>query len=578
MTTRVFFVGQGADHDLAEAPSQQSLASAIVSLARPDFAGDIDIGEAALNGPHRLTDLATSFQGPHCVVVMIPDQPGDAINLIRDLGVELGSTRLWRPLAIGLVADDRSQQLRIYLEAERNLLEVCELREIPIFPFGLQDADDEDSAPVAALRVAQVKTSSTGSDEILEPPEFAAAITEACDLLVDHFLYEVGSDSAHSPLVARVANLAERPSLIRTLQRQVLTSLEANSIYVPVGLTGSGVDVLCMALANNPNRVFPPDKVPQGAEVIVVCDIAGPSSPAERVVAQLLKRKVIVSGLLVCFGFQRWEADGVGWTKRLVEVPTHLGMANDAETCVYCEDGGEPLQSLRGYDGLKEQLRSFEPRSFWDALRWSADFIHVGHWLSPNTPNHFQFRILAKEFFGPFGEMTAARMRNLLSEFVYASWIDCVISTNGAELSVASRLARLLGLPVNRAWVVRREDIKTSQHSQLQFWRVAGTDEGAAAADGLIRVPSDELAAIRRPNAIVLDQAVHHFDTFEALQRTLATVDGRAFALAVLVDRFSLNEGESLPLPQTRYLPLFRWPVVASTETSCACSRHSGRP
>ena len=194
-----------------------------------------------------------------------------------------------------------------------------------------------------------------------------------------------------------------------------------------------------------------------------------------------------------------------------------------------------------------------------------------------SDPNHFQFRILSDRLFEIFAFIVAVRTRNVLAPYFIQSWIDVIVSTDGPEVAVVRELASMLGIPRGRCWVVGRESIRDRPPQELRILRLDDDDDASRstsedAPNELALVSREDMEELPRPNVVVIDQAAHHFVTFEGLDRAIASTGGRSFALSVLVDRFSPHESEVIPLPTTRYLPLFRWPAMAWTTSSCACS------
>lgn len=575
---RLFLIAAGDGAPELTPVRETALGRVVAAIERADAAPLRDPSAADIqkvDAVAQLSTVASSFEGPHNVCLILPSLPNEAITLLDAIANQLDQEPLWRPGAIALIAETGLPEIQAYVTAEKRLADIVARREVQLI-FLAGDASIGAVADIPEEVLSECRDALVAADtpEPITEHDLAELVTRRTDLLLDHFLYAVEGVETHVPLTARASNLAEDDAVVTALDAAIHHNVRGDFLFVPVGVPGAGVDVLCMSLADDPARVVAPSDVGHGQRAVVVCDLADDDAPATTVVRALTARGVEVAGVVALFGTARWNGGDVPWSWAIVRLPQHLAVWPSQESCAYCSAGVELLVSARGYDGFKRELVVPHPRVFWDAVRWSPSFVTVTHWASDQTPNHFQFRLLAAEYLDVWGEMTAARMRNLLAESIMGSWVDCVVSTDGATLGLAPRLAAAFGLPASRAWIVKRDELRQNPRGEgARFWRHRQPEDDAPPdQNGLVEVPAAEIEHARRPNVVIVDQAVHHFATFEALQRAVASVGGRALGLTVLADRFSLTEGEALPLSKTRYMPVYRWPVVAWTRSTCGCS------
>lgn len=521
------------------------------------------------------------------VLIVLTGAPGEVYGRLRQFKQVLSAQPLWRPLSI-LISLDRSLERQQLVESSlEDLATECEARDVPLLLVDVGGkivarGTEVDLALIAQCQLYLIEHLAN-EGPLLEPLDISRIISANAHLLVDHFRIRRGSREFHVPLLAESSVLAEltaTPTLIASIQG--LMPLEPEALgavrLVPVDISGGNLDIWCAALADDPGRVVDLDGVLPGDKVLLVTDFYHVNLGFKELEGQLAAVGATVLGVLACFSYgpqTRMEGDGT-WLVALVDLPGHFAIY-EPEDCPYCSDSVPLVQSEQGYSGYARELRKPHPRCFWDMLRWSHDFVEVGHWRSTVTANHFQFRILGHQVLRVFAHLIATRMKNELSDVLMENWIDCVASTDGPDRLVSRKLVDFLRLPKRRSWIVPRDELPPTSASAIVKLYVAENDDiEHYTAQSVSPVSSEDLESIGgRPNVVVIDQAAHHFYTFEGVQRAIEGVRGRPLTLSVLVDRYSDVEEEATPLTATRYLPLYNWPAEAMTGWSCACS--SGR-
>ena len=152
----------------------------------------------------------------------------------------------------------------------------------------------------------------------------------------------------------------------------------------------------------------------------------------------------------------------------------------------------------------------------------------------------------------------------LSKEKIIISWLDTILCPDERE---AIRFAELISKEI-----VTSNSIEIIKIPRDYFGKIT---RGSIPKD-LKEYLSEhyEEKVLERRNILIVDQAAHHFVTLSALKFLSEFFDATILAFVVLIDRmYPLDLGEVLP--DSRYIPLYRWPWPPYKGDLCPCAQHS---
>src|SRR5262249_32349026 len=136
-------------------------------------------------------------------------------------------------------------------------------------------------------------------------------------------------------------------------------------------------------------------------------------------------------------------------------------------------------------------------------------------------------------------------------------WIDHVVSSDDEEsMRLGVSVARLL--PQADQITIPRP-----------IFRQVSSGEVGPAAEAWISGTRTRLGG--RGNALVVDQAAHHFRTYSAVKSLLDRIGWHSLAFGVVLDRTGVSADLPHLLHDTRYAWLYQWPFPPRTRLDCGC-------
>lgn len=388
------------------------------------------------------------------------------------------------------------------------------------------------------------------------PLELVGVLRSQLSLEYGHF--EFAATRRHFPLVLDASRLGANPAVVAGLRESMAQLVGGQSYLVDsLELDGSGLrDSLCPAIAEgNPDRLVQPGTV--SGPVVVLSDFRSAVHDEEGHVDDLLRRgasSVTVLGLVD-------TAD-----ERPAGFPNYGLLSVEAESwnfedggCPYC-DSGVLVHSGSHRGELTANLTEYEAELFWGMLSLSPSYLRVGHWSSPRTDNHYWLRIVMGEVLPNFGEAMAARLLRKLERdgLLNLGWVDLVVTPDDEESTMLGRfVADRLGSSVSHVTVPRGVTKRLSAGElgpeAAEWVEAAGTHHGG------------------RANALVIDQAAHHFRTYGTIKSLLDRVGWHCLAFAVAVDRTGISPELPHLMHDARYAALYRWPFPPKLRLDCGC-------
>jgi hypothetical protein len=404
-------------------------------------------------------------------------------------------------------------------------------------------------------------------------------------ILFDHFYLPNSSGGAyHVSTVASCRRLAANDSIVDAIRRdaaEMLSSSDFSLVYC--GLPGGHVERLALALADgDPTRVFDLTALPRSthSRVLLLCDFVASFHPLSDIVRSLRSGGADSIALI---GIARY-ADGIvpdGVQSRVyLELGPSASVSRPTD-CSFCDQGVPLLRAIETadqtafasdatpgvFDAYLHGIGAFHPYVFWQLLRSDPAFLLVGHWRSPVTPNHFQFRIACTPVFETHAYGIATRMRNeIIAKGIIPDWVHGIVCTGGEESgALALALAGVLHVPMDAILRVPRR----------LFRGIAGPDIGMDLATWL-QDPENGAERIMGRNVIVLDQAAHHLRTFRSLKRVCEHLESTVLAFSVFVDRTGHEMALGEDLYDAHYLPMYSWECPPRLSHDCPCVKVAG--
>lgn len=402
----------------------------------------------------------------------------------------------------------------------------------------------------------------------IESPSLAAALTSAVakelPLEFDHFEIDsprLAEPVTHFPCVLDARPLAANDDLVAQLRQLIQdTTGAAASVLCAVEIEGSGIaDGLLPRLADGE-----PDQLDDGArdlqhrEVVVVMDFAARFHKPAQVAAGLTRRgadKVFFVALVSTDDV----LDGVSDVLALLHLPLKSAAAGGGD-CEFC-NVGSPVHRGSHRAQLIESLIDYDAAVFWKLLALSPAFSRLGHWSSPRTENHFWLRIMMADLLTPFADAFALRLLRTLEVkgLLSVAWVDYVVVPDDDEsVLLGSALVRLLPGRYTELVAVPRSVMRQVSAGELGDGARTWVDQARERWGS-------------RGNALVVDQAAHHFRTYSAVKTLIDAVGWHSLAFGVVVDRTGVNPDHLHQLHDARYASLYRWPFPPRTRLDCSC-------
>ncbi|HSH58600.1 MAG TPA: hypothetical protein VK988_02955 [Acidimicrobiales bacterium] len=403
----------------------------------------------------------------------------------------------------------------------------------------------------------------------VEVPSLAAALTSAVakqlPLEFDHFEIDssrLGEPGVHFPCVLNARTLANNDELVGQLRQ---LSQEATGSAAPVlcavEIEGSGVadGLLPRLAAGEPDQLDDGTRNLRGRDVVVVMDFSARFHRPDEVAAKLTRRGASKVRFLALVRTDDAVATA-SETVALLSLPVRSA-SPDGHDCDLCAVGA-PIHRGSHRSQLIESLVDYHGGVFWRMLNLSPTFSRLGHWSSPRTENHFWLRIMMADLLTPFADAFAHRLLRALETtgLLSVAWVDYIVVPDDDESAVlGSALTRLL--PGSHAELVA---VPRSVMRQVSAGEL-GAEAKAWVAESTERSGS-------RGNAIIVDQAAHHFRTYSAIKTLIDAIGWHSLAFGVVVDRTGVNPDHLHLLHDARYASLYRWPFPPRTRLDCSCS------
>ena len=207
-------------------------------------------------------------------------------------------------------------------------------------------------------------------------------------------------------------------------------------------------------------------------------------------------------------------------------------------------------------------MGTFDSFSFWNLVASDDKFYSVGHWPSPTTKYHYQFRVRTLPLFTVHSHGLALRLRNLLNnKGIFAPWVHRIVCLDEEESNLlAAALARTLNLQARKPVIaIPRDKFRFIAGKQVdqQFVRWFETKY--------------RRSSLLDKNVIIVDQAAHHFKTLSALKSICQRFGATVLSFAVFLDRTAQGFELVEYLPSTHYVRLYSWPSGPKMAYECEC-------
>ena len=490
-------------------------------------------------------------------------------DVCSSLVVALTSKKVLRPWCVALVVAN-PQLLLESVFLQKKLCPLCEHRKIGLVvlsdrpdhsPTLLCQSSPPMSAPLPGLEARYEER----AEESVTPDGLSAdEIRAMTGVLFGHFVLRSGEQTYHLPALASIRKLAQNAAFVRQLHGDIMARLrDPRYAVLPLGIPLGGVRELAVGLAAGASdRLL----VPAAAgvqhdtqSVVILCDMVGPMYALESTVRDLMNggfRDILIAGVA---RFRNAPRPGVAGAHSYFELPFDVAAMPEGE-CRYCNQGVPQLEA-EDFDGFARGIGPFDPLTFWQFVGQDERFYSVGHWASDRTPNHYLFRVLTEPIFRTWGYDLALRIRNALrANGVIPGWVQRIVIPDDPEAGLlASALADALNL--------RREDIIAVPRDALRS--VAGPGIGE---EGLRALKSCGGERLQDSNALIVDQAAHHFKTLSALRAICDLYNTTILGFAVFLDRtdYAFSKGEYLH--DCHYISLYSWPCSPRRAHECPCA------
>jgi hypothetical protein len=200
---------------------------------------------------------------------------------------------------------------------------------------------------------------------------------------------------------------------------------------------------------------------------------------------------------------------------------------------------------------------------FWEMIRDVSGSTDASHWSSDRTHYHYQGRIMCEALFRQFGYSIAQRLANeMRKEHLRPAWIDAVVCPDETEAEL---------LAIRLIEVLDRRQIRLVKIPRAMFQRVAGQMIPDDLKAELRNRYGANLDSIFRRNVVIVDQAVHQFGTFSALEGVCSWLECKVLAYVSFLDRTSTQFQLEDHLSNAAYLSLYKWSWPPSFAPECPC-------
>lgn len=396
------------------------------------------------------------------------------------------------------------------------------------------------------------------------PPMTAEEIRAGTDLLFGHFLFHSNDDDFHLPILASVRRLAADPKFIRHLRTDLENRLGDDDFAVlPFGVPLGGINELAVTLVEGrAERLlgFPVGDDHSFSSAVILCDIIGPMYPLAEAVECLASKRC---SNVIIFGIARLLAvPDVNQAEQHSYLELPFRATNKQDDCSYCKHDVRASKG-RDFEEFAKNMGDFDPFTFWEFVRQDSNYYSIGHWPSPITPNHYQFRILTEPIFQTWGFDIASRFRNRLEHRgIIPSWVRKIVVPGDKEaILLAQNVARSLGLRADDDIVSIPRDVLSS---------VAGQD---ISREAMALLENDSIAELQGKHVLVIDQAAHHLRTLSALRSICQQCGAFILAYLMFIDRTDHLPLENGYLYGSHYVKLYSWPCAPMQEWDCPCAK-----
>lgn len=391
-------------------------------------------------------------------------------------------------------------------------------------------------------------------------PLIVSDLVEVFQPVFGHFEIVSSEKTFHSNIIVSVKKIADDEKIITALQHDFIQATgDSNFTLVPFGIPGGGMDILSMRLldADLGRLLLPKDQPVKKKSFVIFCDVLSQAYPIGETIAAL---RVAGAEKIAIFSITEAHPAPDIDIEPKIYIPSHYITSSDIEGCGFCRQGVEVIKG-EYFDDYVRKLRHFDSYTFWELISQDESFFNVGHWPSNRTPNHYQFRFLAKSIFLTHSFGLSVRLKNLVEErSILPRWVKKIVCTEGEE-------SGLLSMALSEAIGLTRDDV--IKIPRKLFSSIAGKEID----EKLIAYIDSTYGAdsIKRQNVIIVDQAAHHFRTMTGLRDICEYYGCTVLAFAVFIDRtepdFSLGEY----LYDSHYITLYSWPFPPRRNFECPC-------
>lgn len=405
--------------------------------------------------------------------------------------------------------------------------------------------------------------------EPLNDTEIEKKITNSIEQIHGHFEIQNGHNGdgdVHVSTVLSLLSCSARDIHLTYFQSLIRNELQCEdySIFF-FGLQGNKMEAFVHALVNNENdRWLKEHDISKVANknVVIVCDILWNMYHLDNFIGNL-KKNGAKDILLIGFGrYASFNTPPQCKVKSFLDIPCVEHKA-DANSCPACIQGSEVVEGNNIEDLLKK-ISKFDDYTFWELMASSPGFFRSGHWSSGRTGKHYLHIMDVVNVLSKHGYGVTRRVLNMLSNAnIKISWFDTILCPDEPE---AKRFAELIG-----------EEIGTSNSIQIitipreYFGKITGSSISGDLKRYLFGRYGEKV--LERRNVLIVDQAAHHFVTLSALKYLAEYFGSKILAFVVFIDRmYPLDLKEVLP--DSHYIPLYRWPWPPYKGDLCPCTQH----